>query len=208
VGRHRPRADRRLNTIDDALAGFLRDPNDEHARTLAATGEAGARRVFDLYFTTDAEPFDDPVSGLGREQFDRWSAALAVVAAAQPRVFMDLMAGRDTTLEVIAMLGEVADERAVDVLIARATDLDYLVRYNAVQSLARRRDQRSRTALESAVRDESFVIRAAAIGGIARSEPARALVLYDELLASTLPSAFRETVTQSAEKILRLSDRA
>jgi HEAT repeat protein len=208
VGGHRPCADRRLNTIDDALARFLRDPTDEHARALGATGEAGARRVFDLYFTSDAEPFDDPASGLGREQVDRWSAALGVVAAAQPHVFMDLMAGRDTPLEVIAMLGEVADERAVDILIARAADPDYLVRYNAVQSLARRRDQRSHAALESAVRDKSFVIRAAAIGGIARSEPARALVLYDELLASALPPAFRETVTQSAEKIRRLLDRA
>ena len=77
--------------IDDALARFLRDPTDEHAGALAATGEAGARRVFDLYFTTDAEPFDDPVGPLGREQVDRWSAALAVIAGAQPRVFMDLM---------------------------------------------------------------------------------------------------------------------
>lgn len=157
--------------------------------------------MFDLYFTTNAGPFDDPASDLGREQVDRWSAALAIVAAAQPRVFMDLMAGRDTPLEVIAMLGEVGDERAVDILIARATDLDYLVRYNAVQSLARRRDERSRAALENAVRDESAVIRAAAIGGIARSEPARALLLYDELLASALPSALRQAVTQSAEKI-------
>jgi HEAT repeat protein len=190
-------------SIDNALAGFLREPNDVQARTLAATGEAGARRVFDLYFSSDAEPFDDPASGLGREQLDRWSAALGVVAAAQPRVFMDLMAGRSTPLEVIAMLGEVDDERAVDILIARATDPEYLVRYNAVQSLARRRDRRSRDALESAVRDGSFVIRAAAIGGIARSEPARALQLYDELLASALPSAFREVVTQSVEKIRR-----
>lgn len=188
-------------SIDTALARFLRDPSDEHSRTLAATGEAGARRVFDLYFTTDAEPLDDPVSDLGRDQVDRWSAALAVVAAAQPRVFMDLMAGRDTPLNVIAMLGEVDDERALDILVARATDPDYLVRYNAVQSLARRRDERSRTALEAAVRDQSAVVRVAAAEGIARSEPARALRLYDDLLASALPSALREAVTRSAEKI-------
>jgi hypothetical protein len=55
--------------------------------------------------------------------------------------------------------------------------------------------------LEFAVRDKSAAVRVAAVDGIARSEPARALRLYDELLASALPSALREAVTRSAEKL-------
>ncbi len=76
--------------VDAAIAWHLREQDAESAAVLAATGDAGARRLVSLAFGEESEPFDNPIPDVdGRDAIDRWSAALSVVAVAAPLAFME-----------------------------------------------------------------------------------------------------------------------
>jgi hypothetical protein len=119
---------------DAALARFLSDPSTESGSALTAAGLPALRRTVQLYFGTAGAPFADPTDGLGRDGVDRWTSALAVVAAAQPRAFMDEIAGREPSLAILGILGDVDDARAAAVLAAHVRHADWLVRYNVVRA--------------------------------------------------------------------------
>jgi HEAT repeat protein len=189
-------------SVDAALARFLADPSTEAARALAATGLPGLRRTAQLWFGTGGAPFADPTDGLGRDASDRWVSALAVVAEAQPRAFMDEIAGREPSLAIFVILGDVDDPRAAAVLVAHVRDADWLVRYNVVRALSRRTEARSREALEVALGDDEVIVRVAAIAAIAPAQPGRALALYETLLEDgRLTPTLRSDVTAAVEAL-------
>jgi hypothetical protein len=65
----------------------------ESAAVLAATGDAGTRRLVSIAFGEESEPFDNPIPDAdGRDAIDQWSAALSVVAVAATSAFMDAIA--------------------------------------------------------------------------------------------------------------------
>jgi hypothetical protein len=191
--------------VDAALAGFLSRQDRRAEARLTATGEAGVRRTIEVYFGRPARPFADPVAHLGREAGDRWGAALAVVGAAHPASFMDLFPAGSPSLQLLAVLGEVNDPRAVDLLLAHVRDRDWLVRYNAVAALRRQPCERARAGIEAALKDEEPVVRAEAIAAIAASQPERARTLFEELL--THPALTPVLRTQVLGRVRRLRSR-
>ena len=125
--------------VDEAITGFLREQGPESAAVLAATGDAGARRLVSLAFGEESEPFDNPICGVdGRDAVDRWSAALSVVAAAAPSAFLDAIADKEMDVGLLAILGGVDDPRATAILCEHVADEDWLCRYNSVSALDRR----------------------------------------------------------------------
>jgi HEAT repeat protein len=187
---------------DAALARFLSDPSTESGGALAAAGLPALRRTVQLYFGTAGAPFADPTDGLGKDGVDRWTSALAVVAAAQPRAFMDEIADREPSLAILVILGDVDDARAAAMLAAHVRDADWLVRCNVARALGRRADARSREALEVALGDEELIVRAAAIAAIASTQPGRALALYKTLLKDgRLTPTMRSDVTAAVEAL-------
>ena len=171
------------SSVDQAIGRYLRQPDSESARSLSATGEAGVRRLLSLWFGDAREPFDSPIPDVaGREAADRWSAALSVVAVAAPSAFIEGITGKDLSLPMLAILGDVDDPRATTILCAHVDDEKWLSRYNAVAALRRRNDTASWPCIERALSDPSLVIRAEAIKAISRRDPDRAVSLYEELL--------------------------
>jgi HEAT repeat protein len=171
------------SSVDTAIGRYLRQQDGESARSLAATGEAGVRRLLSLWFGDTHEPFGNPVPDVsGREAADRWSSALSIVAAAAPSAFIDGIAGKDLSLPVLAILADVDDPRATTILCEHITDENWLSRYNAVSSLGRRNDTASRPCIERALSDPNLVVRTQAIKAISRWDPHRALSLYEQLL--------------------------
>jgi hypothetical protein len=188
--------------VDAALARFLADPSTDSARALAATGVPGLRRTAQLWFGTGGAPFADPTDGLGRDASDRWVSALAVVAEAQPRAFMDEIAGREPSLAILVILGDVDDARAAAVLASHVRDADWLVRLSVVRALGRRADAPSREALEVALGDDELIVRVAAIAAIAPTQPDRALALYETVLEEgRLTPTMRSDVTAAVEAL-------
>lgn len=121
--------------VDAAIAGYLRRQDAESAAVLAATGDAGARRLVGLCFAEQSEPFDNPIPDVsGRDAVDRWSAALSVIAVAAPSTFMDAIAGKEMNVTLLAILGGVDDPRATAILCQHVRDEDWLRRYNAVSA--------------------------------------------------------------------------
>ena len=169
--------------VDEAIAGFLREQGPESAAVLAATGDAGARRLVSLAFGEEFEPFDNPICGVdGRDAVDRWSAALSVVAAAAPSAFLDAIVGKEMNVGLLSILGAVDDPRATAILCQHVADEDWLRRYNSVSALGRRGDAAARPCVERALGDPHLVVRAAAIKAVSRWDPGRAVALYEELL--------------------------
>lgn len=169
--------------VDAAIAAYLRQTDTESAAVLAATGEAGARRLVSLAFGEESEPFGDPIPDVdGRDASDRWSAALSVVAAAAPAAFMDAIAGQEMNVTLLSILGGVADPRATAILCQHVADSDWLRRYNSVSALGRRSDPAARPCIERALSDPHLVVRAAAAKAVSRWDVGRALALYEELL--------------------------
>ena len=54
--------------VDAAIAGYLREQDAESADVLAATGDAGARRLVSLAFGEESEPFDNPIPDVAGRQ--------------------------------------------------------------------------------------------------------------------------------------------
>jgi len=171
------------SSADAAIAGYLRHQDSQSARSLAATGESGVRRLLGLWFGDMHEPFDNPIPDVsGREAIDRWSSALSVVAAAAPSAFINGITGKDVSVTLLAILGDVGDPRATTILCEHVKDEDWLSRYNAVRSLGRRTDAGSRQCIERALGDPNLVVRSEAIKAISRRDGDRAVSLYEELL--------------------------
>ena len=132
-------------TVDQAIFGYLRaSSNGTSERLLAATGEAGVRRMLSIHFGEATEPFSLPPELSRRGAIDLLSAALRVVATATPAAFITGLAGRDLSglghLSVLAILGGVDDPRATGILCSYVGDEEWLTRYNAVSALVRRAD--------------------------------------------------------------------
>jgi HEAT repeat protein len=171
------------SSVDAAIGRYLRQPDSESARSLAATGEAGVRRLLSLRFGDAHEPFDNPIPDVSsRAAIDRWSSALSIVARAAPAAFTTGIAGRAISLNLLAILGDVDDPRATTILCQYVSDEDWLSRYNAVSSLGRRNDAASRPCIERALGDPNLVVRTEAIKAISRWDAHRAASLYEELL--------------------------
>ena len=171
------------SSVDEAIGGYLRQPDGQSARSLSATGEAGVRRLLGIWFGDTREPFGNPIPDVsGREAADRWSAALSVVAVAAPAAFIDGITGKDLSLPMLAILADVDDPRATTILCAHVGDENWLSRYNAVASLRRRNAAASRPCIERALGDANLVVRTEAIKAISRWDPDRAVSLYEDLL--------------------------
>src|SRR5262245_27781203 len=169
--------------VDAAIARYLREQDAESAAVLAATGDAGARRLVSLAFGEESEPFDNPIPDVdGRDAIDRWSAALSVVAVAAPSAFMDAICGKEMNVALLSILGGVGDPRATAILCQHVADEDWLRRYNSVSALGRRDDAAARPCIERALGDPHLAVRAAAIKAVSRWEAGRAVALYEELL--------------------------
>jgi HEAT repeat protein len=168
--------------VDETIARYLQRQDSESASALAATGERGVHRVLDV-MSGDA-PFP-AISGIaGRDAVDRWSAALSIVAQAAPAAFIDRIAGRTISRTILAILGDVDDARAVDILGQHLHDTDWLSRYNAVTALERRPEPSARDYVEAGLDDPNLVVRSAAIKAVSHWDPPRALTLYSELLTA------------------------
>jgi HEAT repeat protein len=166
--------------VDTAISEYLRNADRESADALAATGEAGVRRMVDLYF------------GLATEPTDGVTGALSLVAAAAPTAFMDAIADKEMSRTLLMILGDVDDPRATVVLSQHLDDQDWISRYHAVNSLVRQSGERSRADVERALADQNLLVRAAAIKAVGQWDPARAISLYTELLdADGLTPALR-----------------
>ncbi|HEY6279534.1 MAG TPA: HEAT repeat domain-containing protein [Streptosporangiaceae bacterium] len=169
--------------VDAAIAGYLRRQDAESAAVLAATGDAGARRLVSLAFGEQSEPFSNPIPDVdSRVAIDRWTAALSVVAAASPVAFMDAIDDRQLNTALLSILGVIDDPRATAILCQHIADQDWLRRCNAVSALGRRNDPASRPCIERALSDPHLVVRAEAIKAVSRWDADRAVVLYEELL--------------------------
>jgi HEAT repeat protein len=170
-------------SVDAAIAGYLREQDAESAAVLAATGDAGARRLVSLALGEESEPFDNPIPDVdGRDGIDRWSAALSVVAVCAPSAFMDGIADKEMNITLLSILGGVDDPRATAILCQHVADEDWLRRYNSVSALGRHNDAAARPCIERALSDAHLVVRAAAINAVSRWEADRAVVLYEQLL--------------------------
>jgi HEAT repeat protein len=169
--------------VDAAIAGYLREQDAGSAGVLAATGDAGARRLVSLAFGEESESFDNPIPEVdGRDAIDRWSAALSVVAVAAPSAFMDGIADKEMNVTLLSILGGVDDPRATAILCQYVADEDWLRRYNSVSALGRGNDAAARPCIERALSDPHLVVRAAAIKAVSRWDADRAVALYEQLL--------------------------
>lgn len=192
------------SSVDAAIAGYLRQEDSGSARSLAATGEAGVRRLLSLWFGGPHEPFDNPIPHVsGREAVDRWSSALSIVAVAAPSAFIEGIAGREMSVTLLAILGDVDDPRATTILCAHVEDEDWLRRCNAVYALGRRSDAASRPCLERALGDPNLVVRGAAIKAISRWDADRAVSLYEELLGAEAITPLLRSEARAAISDLR-----
>lgn len=195
-------------TVDQAIFGYLRASRDSTSeRLLAATGEAGVRRMLSIQFGEAAEPFSFPPELSRRLAVDLWSAALRVVAGAAPAAFITGLAGRDLSglehTSVLAILGGVDDPRATGILCSYVGNEDWLIRYNAVSALVRRDDPFGRAAVESALSDSNLVVRIEAIKGVSRGDKAQAIALYEGLLADEAISPLLQAEAEAAITDLR-----
>ncbi len=189
------------DAVDEAIRGYLAEPTDESASALAATGENGLRRLLDVWYGREAEPFGNPISDVpDREAIDRWGSAIAITAVCAPSAFVDAVADLDASTLLLAILGDVDDPRASEILCRHLDDEDWLSRYNAVASLGRRIDEAARSGIERALADSNLVVRSAAIDAVRHADPERAIALYVDLLTAqgltpTLRSRARAAIT-------------
>ncbi len=140
--------------IDAALiALFEWDPAAEER--LTGFGPEAFHRVLELYHERPAdypERLIELMSAMGREALDHWSHAIAIVAYANPGLYVDQLSEPLRTLDAV-ILGTIEDERVVEIL-GRALDHDdWLVRYHTVRSLGKRPEHQARQHLQRALRD-------------------------------------------------------
>lgn len=155
-----------LADIDEALiAVFEGDPaaNDR----LTGFGPDAFHRVLRLYHDRPADfppRLAELIAVLGRESVDCWSHAISLVAWANPALYVDQL-GEPTTVDVV-ILADIDDPRVVDIL-GRALDRrDWLIRYHAVRSLAKRPEPEARQHIQRGLTDEEEMIRQEAVNAL------------------------------------------
>jgi HEAT repeat protein len=169
--------------VDTVIRSYLRQPDGQSADALAASGESGLRRLLDVWYGHETEPFDNPISDIpDREAIDRWASAIAIAAVAAPSAFVEAIADLDQSTMLLAILGDIDDPRATQILCRHLDDDDWLSRCSAVASLGRRTDEAARSGIEKALDDPNLVVRGAAIDAVSHRDPDRAIGLYTELL--------------------------
>jgi hypothetical protein len=148
--------------IDEALVDLFLDKPGAEER-LAGFGPAAFDRVMELWTGLPANSLPrlaEIVAELRRASVDYWSRAIAVVAFANPARYVDQL-GIPTTLDVV-ILATIEDPRVVGIL-ARALDSNnWLIRYHAVRSLARRPESEARVHIRRALTDDEERIRSEA----------------------------------------------
>lgn len=187
--------------VDTVIHSYLRQPDGQSADALAASGEPGLLRLLDVWYGHAAAPFDNPIADIPDiEVIDRWAAAIAITAAAAPSAFIDAIADVDLSTVMLAILGDIPDPRATQILCLHLDDDDWLSRCSAVASLGRRTDEAARPGIEKALADANLVVRSAAIDAVSHWDPDRAIALFTELLDAdgltpALRSQARATIT-------------
>jgi HEAT repeat protein len=145
--------------IDDALIALFEGRPGADER-LMAFGPDAFHRVMSLYTTI---PDDYPprlvelVAQLRRESLERWAHAISAVAWANPGLYVDQL-GEPGTLDVV-ILGDIDDPRVVGVLRRALDSPEWLIRYHAVRSLAKRQEPEARQHLELALTDAEETVR-------------------------------------------------
>ena len=78
-----------VGKVDQAIADFVLRGDPESEQALKATGVKGLRRMLDLWFKKAKAPADGPIPKLTtRRLAEQWSAALRVLATAEPDAFL------------------------------------------------------------------------------------------------------------------------
>jgi HEAT repeat protein len=173
------------DSIDAAIGAFVERGGEDEAEALRATGEAGLRRMLDLWFRRVERPADGPIPALtSRWLADQWSECLGLLAETAPTVFVDGLTGHELGTDEIAVLGGCKSLDATRLLCAHGGDADWLIRYNVIRSLIRIGDVEGRECIEAALADEHLVVRSTAIKGVSRWDPERAEALYKALLTT------------------------
>jgi HEAT repeat protein len=154
--------------VDKALIALFEGKRGAEER-LAAYGPEAFHRVMKLI---NSRPVDFPerlreqIVRLGRASIDIWSSAIAAVAWANPRLYVDQLGAQPGTLDMV-ILARIEDPRVVAIL-RRALDCDdWLIRYHAVLGLAARPEPEARQHLRAGLGDVEEMIR---------REAARALI--------------------------------
>jgi HEAT repeat protein len=187
--------------VDSVIHNYLRQPYGQPADALAASGESGLLRLLDVWYGHATEPFVNPISDIPDiAVIDRWASAIAITAVAAPSAFIDAIADLHMSTMLLAILGDISDSRATQILRQHLDDDDWLSRCSAVASLGRRTDEAARPGIEKALADPNLVVRSAAIDAVSHWDPDRAIALYTELLDAEgltpeLRSQVRATIT-------------
>lgn len=191
-------------TVDTVIRSYLRQPDEGTADALVASGEPGLHRLLEVWYGHGDEPFDNPIPDVpDREAIDRWASAIALTAVAAPSAFIDAISGEDISTMLLAILGDIDDPRATDILCDHVDDDDWLVRCNAVTSLRRRDDPAAREGIELALADPNLVVRTAAVDAISHWDPNRAVSLYTDLLDADDLTAILRSQVEAALTLLR-----
>jgi HEAT repeat protein len=149
--------------IDGAVIALFEGEHGADER-LTGFGPEAFHRVLELY---RARPADLPkrlaelVAALGRESIDCWAHVIAVVAWANPGIYVDQLEEPPGTLDVV-ILGSIDDPRVVGILRRALGSEEWLVRYHAVRSLAQRPEPEAREHLGIGLTDSEEMIRRAA----------------------------------------------
>ncbi len=145
--------------IDAALiALFEYEPAADER--LMAFGPDAFHRVMRLY---TGHPNDFPprlaelISVLKRESIDCWSHAISVVAWANPGLYVDQL-DEPGTLDVV-ILADIDDPRVVGILRQALESSEWLIRYHAIRSLAKRPEPEARQHLQRGLTDSEELIR-------------------------------------------------
>jgi hypothetical protein len=124
--------------IDRELIGIF-EFRKGAAKRLAKLGPSAFDRVVHLYHSTELPPrLSELGSELGRQCVDLWAEAIFAVARANPGRYLDWLDGRAPSTLDLVILGHVDDPRASTVLRGALDHPEWLHRYQAEESLARR----------------------------------------------------------------------
>lgn len=169
--------------IDEVIGAFLARMDPPSEARLAAGGVPALARVIDIYYGRSGDHPDLMAQVKGRERGDRWSAALAVVAAAEPAAYVDTIADRSLGVLELSVLGGVHDPRTAGILCRHLDADDWLVRLHAVRSLRRLGDEQGRPCIERALDDPDPSVRVEATRAMGTWDPVRAIDRCEALLA-------------------------
>ncbi len=145
--------------IDEALIALFEYQPGADER-LMAFGPDAFHRVMRLY---TSHPKDFPprlaelISGLGRESVDCWAHAISSVAWANPGLYVDQLTEL-RTLDIV-ILGDIDDPRVVEILSEALDSDEWLIRYHAVRSLAKRPEPEACQHIQRGLTDQEELIR-------------------------------------------------